>query len=456
MRRQVAANYTPEYQVIRFKGEFRPDSDADSNLIFETDHQAGFFIHEWMHYLHNISTFHGMAAYSHAITIWSNARNLLFESKELSEALIAERTADIQRQNQHRLAARSEKGNDLPPSLKLSDLRFNSWAVNFVDLQGDVRYRCSEVVCDVEVNARSEQGNYRVLIGNHEIVEFVAYKLEEKFLRHRGEFPLQAEVVPYLLVKGFASLIAPDLSDETVIRCALLALQHTDPPGFLPGILSKAQSVYDRSMDPDERLECAAKVHLKDNQKPVVDTIELLEKMFPVDEPMAYAVRYAAEKMRSNYECRLEAPFFEIDLVEHLADVEKRAAALEKHGVGFLIQENLGDEDLFGRDLLRELHAVDVKNPTLSEGRKVAHGAIHYIFGLFSEGLETLAHPTIRRCPFYTCCKSDFRRDHGEQCKTTPWVTKDLKLEEICFYGRAVLNTMGEDPKPIVMKQGDT
>lgn len=443
---ETAASYTPDYQVIRLKSVFQPFADPENPQPFETPHQAGFFIHEWIHFLHNLSTLHGICAYSHAVLVWSNVRTFIYEDDpEIDGSLAIQHNADIQRQFNYRLYARKSKNNNLPTNLVYADIEFLSCESRSSQIDDDPRYECTDIVCKVKIAKAEDSQLIEIAIGCHEIIESVAFMLEERFLARHKEIPAPTKIDPYYLVKGLAALIAPSLSSETVLRCALLSLQHLDPPKLLTDLLKFAQKACESNKNPDTKITEIAKSHLLNNQKAIEENIAFIESMFAVDEPMARAVKYTTGKMRNNYIHRLSDPFFEIALIDKLAAKGEIALffAMERFGVGFLIQERGGDEDEPMKDLMYDISLEDKNDPDLSSGRRIAQAAFSYVFQFFKDKPNELTQPTDLKCPFYTCCNSDFRRNNATVCRKTPWFTQDLDLSNMCFFGRAVINTKG-------------
>lgn len=447
MYSNTAASYTPDFQVIRFKSIFQPFSDPDDLKHFETPHQMGFFIHEWIHFLHNVSTIHGISAYGLAAILWSNVRTHIYGVEfECNEEQKRSNNLDIQKQFKHRLYIRKSKNNNLPAGLKPADVRFLTVDEHVTFIDEDPMYKCTDLVCKVEIGGADEQLVENVSIGCHEIVESVAYMLEAKYLSLKKEVPLPASVDPYHLVKGLASFVCPDVSIDAVLKCALLSLQHPDPPALLIGFLKGAQENIEKGIDPAEKLTEAARKYLSDNLQAMSDTFDLVESFCVVDEPMARAIKYTVRKMRNNYKHRISEPFFEIDLIDAFANDGESALflAIEKFGVGYLIQERAGDDDKPMRDLMYDISTEDLADSDLSIGRRIAQAAFTYVFQFFKNDPDNLTEPTQLECPFYKSCNAKFRLTHANACKTTPWITQDLSLDEICFFGRAVLNTKGK------------
>jgi hypothetical protein len=69
------ASYAPDRQIITFSPAMLILPRDGERENFETAVQMSYFFHEWIHYLHNVSTVHGMSAYSSFIGLWNAFRH---------------------------------------------------------------------------------------------------------------------------------------------------------------------------------------------------------------------------------------------------------------------------------------------------------------------------------------------------------------------------------------------
>lgn len=443
MATQVAATYSPDYQCIRLKSVFPAFADPIEPQGFQTPHQIGFFIHEWLHYLHNNSTIHGVTAYSHAVILWSNVRAIIDHNGLCigDDHLPVQDFADIRKQYKHRLNSRAAQNNKIEGKLRLDDLDFISCKKDTIYIEGDENYPSTKLLCDVvsKVDGRV----LKIEIGCHEIVEYIAFALESRFLRNLKELPLSAPIDPYLLINGLASLISPTLEGETVLRCAIFSLQLPDPPSFLAGILNWSETNKREQKDPDIEITKKASDYFKKHMHVMNDQVDMIENMLPLDFPFPRAVRHTANLIKKNYLYRIDNPFFEIELVNEFSRLGGAAinAAMDKYGVGFLIQERDGPDDKFMRDLMFDISLPHELDADISYGRRVAQAAFSYVLEFFKVENNKIKQPVKMRCPFFTSCSAEYRRDNPGICSTTPWESQKLEQSKICYFGEAVINT---------------
>lgn len=60
------ASYLPESQIITLRKDFPAFTDPEKLDGFINPEQFGVFFHEWIHFLHNISTINGFSIFLHA------------------------------------------------------------------------------------------------------------------------------------------------------------------------------------------------------------------------------------------------------------------------------------------------------------------------------------------------------------------------------------------------------
>ena len=75
-------SYLPDLLFIKLppqiaEGLFQVDSHGKTSLDLSNGHLAGYFFHEWIHYVHNVSTLNGLYAFASMINMWANFRQKL-------------------------------------------------------------------------------------------------------------------------------------------------------------------------------------------------------------------------------------------------------------------------------------------------------------------------------------------------------------------------------------------
>ncbi|MFL9856814.1 hypothetical protein PQR72_13950, partial [Paraburkholderia madseniana] len=299
------------------------------------------------------------------------------------------------------------------------------------------------IVCNLEIhNDRGDHFEAKVEIGAHEIVESVAYMLEERLTRKFGVTPRPLGFAPYFLLRILARHVAPTLSDECIVACGLAALQDSDPPSTLLDVLRSAERVKSNGNEPLQFIANTQSRLLHDAREWIDERLEEIETRFPNDEPMARAVKKTLATVRWNFEFRRHSPLVEFSIIDLIAsDCDTLTQILAVFGGCAVLQERPGYDDDVERDVLYEFVLDADDNQELYEGRRIMHAAFRFValhagrsgrLLATSEIAETLGN----MCPYFTTCTLDARKENPNVCAEKPWqsVSKDTR----CWYEHAV------------------
>ncbi|WP_199251932.1 hypothetical protein [Aeromonas veronii] len=435
------ASYLPESQIITLSNDILAFHDPENPIGFTNPIQFGVFFHEWIHYLHNVSTISGLSLFSIQVTLWSNFRWTMNEDKlsggsqELSEEHI------INNKNMFTYIRHGRINNNamIPSNIQPDNVEIIFFELLEKEIKNDQVTKPSTIKCDMTWNGKI----FTLYIGILEMLESAAYMLESKLVSTMGETPISARFSPYHLVSTLASKIAPSLSNEDIICCIITALQYNDPPELLLSILKDLES-----QPVDERqlfLKSHAKKLLQIQEDAVDETIRKIREMFPVHEPMGDVVKLTLDRIENNISFRKTDPFIELSIIDITS---KEICQIDEFIIQFggctIIQERHGEDDQIERDIMYDLNNNDFDD-FKSFGWKMMRAAFHFTMLHFDQhgkikSTKELPESKYRKCPFYTSCNYKQRHDSGHICAQTPWETiknNDCK----CYYAAAVKAT---------------
>lgn len=439
----AAASYMPEMQVMTLKPEFEAFCDPDRPVGFTNPEQVAMFVHEWMHYLHNVSTVLGLTTFCTLTIVWSNFRRTFDgDGWSLGAAYIEPGEAhDIERQYGHMAVLRGKQSNTLPSEAVLDQVRFIRVTSRPVGVNREGELQLRQLVCEVEYKRCADQppDPHQLVVGTHDILEGAAYLLEERAAMAMGTVPVRPPFDPYFLLIGIARLLAPGLDSEVILKAALASLQYPDPPQVLPQLLACGENALSEGQEPGEAIRLEGVRLLEAGWPSAESSLRLLEEMFPLDEPMGRAVMQTVSRLRANLTLRRRNLFFELDIVQRLrTDITALNEAIRQHGAPTLIQQRRGDEGQIGRDLMYALCHQDASVEALSEGWRLMHAAFRFMGTHLRTGsLRPTAEASASQCPFFTTCADDHRRAHAEQCRRQPWLAA-ASASSHCDYAVAV------------------
>ncbi|TXG95594.1 MAG: hypothetical protein E6R08_11230 [Nevskiaceae bacterium] len=431
MARVTAATYSPEMQVITLKRDFPAFSDPENLVGFTTPEQIAMFTHEWIHYLHNVSTLLGLTTFCNLTMIWSNFRwsfgpSGWSESKIMLDDVTAQ---NIEQQYQIMQTLRGRSISSLPDYAELEFCCFTGADLKLVDTSHPVALH--QIKCSIQYGNPTgvEFERYEATIGVHEILECAAFLLEERASIALGALSPRPSLDPYLLVVGVARYIAPGLDREDVLRAAIASLQHPDPPKALKELLETGESASKHGHDPKQAIQDLGMRMLDEFWDSAEETLQLIEGLFPLDEPMGRVVKLTTSRMQANMLRRRSEFFFELDIIEKLrngpACLEE---AIRLYGAPILIQERNGydredgtDRDLC-RDVMYDFANQDATLQPLSDGWRLMHAAYKFVGAHFRDGRLLSTESAVAKCPFYATCDNKYRKINPKHCGNQPWL----------------------------------
>jgi hypothetical protein len=442
----AAASYLPDCQVIRLRPEFSAFSDPENPRGVHGPNEIGLFFHEWLHYLHNVSTVHGLSAFGNQVLLWTDFRHTTNASglSAGSEGLAPQHKEIVRQRLVFLEASRKRRQGPIPGGLTDID-RFRILDVLPVVehlLNGGAEITVLHCRAEV-VGSSGESQAFEVRVGVVEILEGLAVLLEGELVRRLGGKPYQADVVPYWLLFALGRARAPSLKMGEVVLCGLTALQSSDPPGELLAIFDCAETSKRTGRDPYTDIRVRTDAILKASSSSLEETLRIIDAAFPVDEPLARAIKRTTAMYRKNFQARRSNPFFEFDVVQQLAqNVQEFNSLIQNYGACCLIQERHGEVDDPCRDLMYDFTLED-HDESLEFGLRKMHASFRFVaLHAAPAGFVATSSLTPReatKCPFYTACAYPLRTSDAQVCAKEPWKSATMSTEgHVCWYASAV------------------
>jgi hypothetical protein len=443
---QALASYLPESMLITLSPAVSLLDSAGNLVGFSNPLSFSYFFHEYVHYLHNISTVSGIGAFINTVELWRTFR-ITIDDTGLSEG-----SAALSRSQQDHLATlravlNGTRGSN-PPATNITNptkLRINSIRPEAIakSQQGDL---VTVLICDAEVSDSSNTESCVVQLGTLELLEGVAWLLEKRAAQAVDPTVAISEppVFPYRVVEAAIDHAVPGLSEEAIICCVLSALQSTDAPDAFLQLLDIAKTGVAQG-DPVGALRRATVEALHQNQAQIESVFARLENEFNGSGIFASTMQQVVGTARAALQRRLVDPFFEFTLIEEMKTTpDAFANAIERIAPCASLQQRPGGDD----DVMRDLLLTFAPQPKaggldIEAGQRVMHCIFHFIRCHRSrEGfVQTSSAPSLP-CPFYTCCNLQLRQSDPAICKCTPWKSADWHQWDAekgaCWYGTGV------------------
>lgn len=438
----TAASYKPDMQVMTLSELVPAFADPNDPRGFTTPEQVAIFTHEWIHYLHNLSTIVGMTTVCTYSNIWNSFR-WTFTDDGWSHP---DRTEDprvvpaIENQFDYLRASRSASKSTLPRGAEATYARATNYKLEREEEPPNLLVDFISLSLEYRRHADAETEKHEAAIRTHEILEYAAFALEEIASIKLQSAPRAPKLIPYLLVEKFAELVSPSLDRMQILKATIACLQHPSPPGQLLTILERVEQANQNGRDADAEVASAAIELLEEHWHLVDMTLRRTESLFPSPEAMGDSVKHTMASIRRLLERRRQNPFFEIDAIEEFKDVESSVAKLiHVFGGPIFVQRRPGPPDQIGRDLMYNFFALDPKSHKITNGWLWAHAAYRFIGSHVGEDRKLNATANARpiTCPFYTTCVCTFRATNPVLCATKPWLSV-LSGTQTCEFAHAV------------------
>lgn len=464
------AGYFPEWMVIRLPEKYRWIFNDEAEIPSAPEDKAreyGIFFHEWAHHFHNISTVSGILAYSSTVALWSSFRWTVLKGSDSIGSDSVDVPPDHQLNIVRAIKFFSVVRNEREINSKLNS---SSRGFAFHHLDSDIAttsvaqlpsLRIGEVQPEefhvLTCQARRARGMYSeenvlVEIGTFEIIEGVASMLEDFVVRTicKGAVPAASDFAPYQLLSRLVEHFIPGGDQNLAIACGIAALQHPDPPVGLLHILKEARATI--NSERFSKVEELAKEFLSRNLANVELHLTRLDQFFPVDEPMAEAVKWLNERIRERLRERAEDPFVELRLTREIADSPKQilATVVDRSCAFLFLAGSDGTSPSSGTNVSAPADMLELRTKyTGASEERFQHGrvklwaALHFLHRHRGEnGIDSSA-AVVRKsatgalcCPFYYACDHQPRVNNDPNCTHAPWrvgIQSD-RLTEICWY----------------------
>ncbi|WP_422091654.1 hypothetical protein [Tenacibaculum ovolyticum] len=411
------------------------------------------FVHEYWHYLLNISTSARLGDFSMWYQLFSIFSRTLTEEGDGTSV-----TSELTTEDKKLL----EEIGDLYIEqnqgciIDLGDIEVKDFNIiseitsveNELTLKGiKVPYKQSKVKIDI-LTSEGKRLNKELYINNDFIDESIANCIEKIIFDNDNPPPK----IPYLILEKLSEYYnnGSALSKFELAHLGTLSLLTTNPPLSLNSIF-KDYIEYRENNDIESSLEyifnLIKPLFLEISGVILTDMNEIL-KVYENREPAYQAIKFLIEKIEKAIYFRNK------NLVFELAPFRNNTVNYEKLNILLyeafkpcdIIQKVVGDEETLERDFIKsfETQPIQISNHFIYPSflMQLISCQLHYfkahwtIHGLMD---TRIANDT---CPFFTTCNLTTRTETPNICRNKPWESL-IKNGENCVYGHAVANLVG-------------
>lgn len=448
MRATAIASYMPESMLIRIGPELRIYNEQGLPEPLPTADALGYFFHEYAHYLHNISTTSGIAAFINTLELWRTFRHTIGANGHGagSAGLSPDWKTHLTELLAYLDAARQNHSPPLSAVISPAFLTVSAFRLE-TDVQGTDGPLLGALICDAKIRDKGGQAEaLTIKVGTLELLEGAAWLLEKRMVEavHAGRTAEPPPIFPYRVAEAIAASAVPGISEDCVLACILTALQSSDAPAALLDVLAIARAAADDGRDPVTVLRESAKDAIAKSELVLEGAFASLNGEFNGNGVMAIAIRGIVDAARAGFAARRQDPFFELEMIRGLGTGEQSINdVLLRMPSCAVLQRNSGAADELGKDyLLSFLPANDANEYDPENGIRIVHSMFDYI-GRHRrvDHLAPTSEALRGSCPFFTCCTLALRQAEPRTCQNTPWEAVDWSgwnHNGACWYGTGI------------------
>jgi len=283
----------------------------------------------------------------------------------------------------------------------------------------------------------------KLLFGKYFIYEGLAYELDrlvDMQVNNLKKITDDAKGTEYTVLRRVAQYILPSIDKRTFLSLGVLSLQYLDCGAtFINWVENVKQNEENGISQPDSLQEIKNDVIslLESKRQNFQDAQDEYVEIFKSRRNLHQSFVYLADQMKKLYDERINNPCFDVDYVldgrfMDILDIVQICDYM------YLFT----DKDEFMRDFL----GTSIDEDT-SQALKSVVCYDHYY-------KKHMIHPTSQveteshQCPFYTCCDLELRKTNANVCQTKPWRIYEIaanKDNQQCWYGSGLLEFKGHN-----------
>lgn len=430
-----------EYGLTQPKQEL----SKETQLKLQWEHFPALF-HEYIHYLHELSTVIGNATLSLDLSAKAIFSNWLTPDPKSSVSdglkpecqekyIKAVVTQDVLFGDFHNAI----KGKFLEVK-KINYIKqdvFFPYGTDFK--QGELSI--PSINFDQFADKTVKTGN--LLLGKYFLYEGLAYELDrivDKQVRNLEKIEDYSKGTEYTVLRRLAQFIYPQIDKYIYLSIGAISLQYMECGSTFIKMIERVKQNAENGIsqkDTLEKIKSEASSLLKSKRTHFQEAQDEYVKVFENRKNLHQSFSFLTDQMKTLYDKRIENPSFEID---HVFDNRFRDILDFVQICDYMYL--FTDEDEFVRDFLGT--SID-KETSLALKTVICYDHYYKMHKIFP---TTKVEKSSAKCPFYTCCDLSLRKDHEETCKTKPWRIYEIaakKDNQQCWYGGAVLEFKGHN-----------
>jgi len=280
-----------------------------------------------------------------------------------------------------------------------------------------------------------------LLFGKYFLYEGLAYELDrivDMQVKKLTEIKDYCKGTEYTVLRRLSQYLFPDIEKQTYLCIASLSLQYIDCGRTFIKMVERVRENCKLGFSQEEIVKILKEETsslLKNKQNDFNDAQDEYKNVFMKRKLLFKAFEYLSDNIKKLYSERIENPTFEVDYVFQ----GKYGELLNTAQICDYMYLFTDDEE-YMRDFIGT--SIDLETSSVLK-TLLTYDHYYTSHKIFS---TTTIEQQESTCPFFYCCDLPLRKTHTNICKTKPWRIFEISSNsdnQYCWYGQGVLETKG-------------
>lgn len=431
-----------------FLGIHETDENISENIqrLLQNENYAAIF-HEYIHYIHEMSTVIGNVSLGLEISaksIFSNNFDKELKSCEVNDTTDPKQIELLSKifHTQNVIFGESTDKFDNRRFIYISDVQSELLEVSVPHGTGlmDIKIEIPRLKFCVTENQVTSEDN--LLFGKFYIYEGIAYELDREIDKTHRKLEVIDDSLrntEYTVLRSLSKYIFPDVEKKIYLSLASMALQHLNCGTtfilFLKRVKEDVANGINQS-DSLNRIKKEVSNMLLLKQVDFNEAQDEYQKVFLKRTQLYKAFGYITDKTKSLYAKRVLNPTFEIDMV-FSGNIDSLVTVTEMCDYMYVFE----DVEPFMRDYIGTTIDLETSTALKSLVSYDHYHKLHLISGTKKIEAKPENIEGERKCPFFHCCNLTLRSENSEICQNKPWRIFEVSAKTnglYCWYGTGV------------------
>lgn len=433
----------------------------DDDIISRNDDNFNIFIHEYWHYLHNMTTFAHLKnfhIFMKLLTLFSKTMHPHCDGESngndsLNKTEIKEVISITEMYNLY-------DGDDLPSNISedkiIDDFEIIDVVINNINFKYNNKdVPVSKITLKIEININGKLSTHELDLGIRSIEESIANEIDSFFKSNSNETTYPASYIIYLVLRKLSLYyLKYELTKYELCALGTLSLNTPDPSKYLIDFFIRLKNSLDKSTPFEEAINNFKNEiieFLKHAKESISISLNSLCKSYENRGVLETTVNYLVEKQISYIDLRISNPIFDLKpFAENKIDSNELNSLFESIIPCDIIQECYSaDYDDIESDFMGSF-ADAISKWNDNDEPPIGFGVLHchlvfMLSHLTEDGFDSTKiiksekqQNDESRCPYYRLCPMEQRKNNSNVCKNSGWEYYDKSNKNQCWYATGV------------------